>query len=197
MASRKDEKKDTAASPVKSESGSEPSRHLEEIGREQSNAISRSFDESKENIRRSLNEAEQEIPRYTQVAKDYQTKSINVSRDVAESYFDSQKSAINSMQSTWNQNVRQMESWWGFPMSPEAAAEQYSRMATSFADAAIVASKAANRTIFANLEAASLSLDQFRESAREMARVYADTVSNVARTSRELTDRSSRMREQV
>jgi hypothetical protein len=188
MASRKDDKKEST--PAKPESGGEAPRSFEDMERQQREAISRSLDESKENLRKTPNEAEQEIPKYTQVLRDYQTKSIDASRDIAESYLDSQKQAINSMQSTWSQNVRQMESWWGFPMSPQAAAELFSRMATTIADATIAASKTANKMMFANMEAAAITMNQIRESAKEMARINANLFATMGRTSRETAERS-------
>jgi hypothetical protein len=187
MASRKGDKSEDSS--TRSESTNEATRNIESLQRQQQETVRRSLDESKANVRRALREAEEEIPKYTEVVRDYQTKTIETSRDIAESYLDSQRRAIESIQSNWEQNMRQMESWWGFPISPGRIADVYSRMTSVLADGSIASSRIANKTIFANMEAAAITMDQARDSAREMARISNNLFDNIDRTSKEETDR--------
>lgn len=173
MASRKDEKNEGARQDNNS--------NLQQ----QQGSVSRSIDETKDNIRVAIEEARQEIPRYNQVVKDYQNETIDASREIAESYLDSQKQVINSMQSIWDQNMSRAQSWWGMPVSPQAMADMYTRMASSIADATIAMARIGNNMMFANMEAAKTSMNYARDNAKEVARVTANFTGTFEQNSRQ------------
>ncbi|AIC16573.1 hypothetical protein [Nitrososphaera viennensis] len=189
MASRKDEKEESEKRSA--EVGSRGSGPQQQEMQQQQEAVARSIDETKQNIREAIEEARKEIPRYNQVVNDYQNQTIDATRDIAESYLDSQRQAINSMQSSWIQHMQQHQSWWGMPMSPQAMADLYTRMAGSFADATIATTRMANNMMFANIEAARTTMNHARDNAREMARIAADFADTFGQaTSREARSRA-------
>jgi len=74
-------------------------------------------------------------------------------------------------------------------MSSQAIADMYTRMAGSFADAAIATSKMANNLMFANIEAARTAINHARDNAKEMARIATDFNEAFAQASREARSR--------
>jgi flagellar biosynthesis GTPase FlhF len=185
MASRKDEKeepeKKSAENSGRSGSSKNPQQRPE-MQKPEATAAARSIDETKQNIREAMEEARKEIPRYNPVVNDYQNQTIDATRDITESYLDSQRQAINSMQSSWMQVMQQQQqlSWWGWrwgwgmPISPQAVADLYTKLAGSFADAAISATRMASKMMFANIEAAKTAMTNARDNTKEMARIATD-----------------------
>lgn len=166
MASRKEERKDETAGRQ----------------RESREIVSRTLDEAKDNTRRAMEEARRDISVRTAIFNDYQEQTINAARDIAENYLESQKEIIISMQSSWVpyfENVYSM--YW---MSPRKMTEIYARMARSFSDNAIAATKVANNVMFANMEAAKASMQYTRENMKEINRISVNAVRTFEETSR-------------
>jgi len=166
MASRKEERKDETAGRQ----------------RESREIVSRTLDEAKDNTRRAMEEARRDISVHTATFNDYQEQTINAARDIAENYLESQKEIIISMQSSWVpyfENVYSM--YW---MSPRKMTEIYARMARSFSDNAIAATKVANNAMFANMEAAKASMQYTRENMKEINRISVNAVRTFEETSR-------------
>lgn len=166
MASRKEERKDETAGRQ----------------RESREIVSRTLDEAKDNTRRAMEEARRDISVRTATFNDYQEQTINAARDIAENYLESQKEIIISMQSSWVpyfENVYSM--YW---MSPRKMTEIYARMARSFSDNAIAATKMANNVMFANMEAAKASMQYTRENMKEINRISVNAVRTFEETSR-------------
>ncbi|AIF85282.1 hypothetical protein NTE_03253 [Candidatus Nitrososphaera evergladensis SR1] len=195
MASRKDDKEESEKRAAEggggSRAGSNPNPQQQEL-QQQQEAVARSIDETKQNIREAIEEARKEIPKYNQVVNDYQNQTIDATRDIAESYLDSQRHAINTMQSGWMQYMQQQQqqSWWGMPMSPQAMADMYTRMAGSFADATIATTRMANNMMFANIEAARATMNHARDNTREMVRIATDFTETFGQASREARSRT-------
>ncbi|MEW5840856.1 hypothetical protein [Nitrososphaera sp.] len=193
----RDERESTATSAANREAARQQQGSREGSGfggaqqRQQQEAVSRSIDATKENIREAINEARQQMSKHTQVMNDYQNQTIDATKEMAESYLDAQRSMINSMQSNWNQSMMQQQMLW-FNMSPQAVADAYTRMAGSFADASVAATRMANNLLSANLEAAKTTLNYAKDNAREMARLASNFAGSVERSSREQMQQQER-----
>jgi hypothetical protein len=137
-----------------------------QLQREQEQAVTRALDESKDNIKKTTNEARREIPRYTDVVSDYQENTVQAIREVADSYIESQKDII----------VNSFQLWSNWMISPRQIAEEYSNAISSLADNAVSATRLANNTISANLQAFNTSVQTAKENAKELSKISANTI---------------------
>ena len=157
--------------------------------REQQQAINKALDETKDNIRRTTDEARKDIPRYTQIVNEYQEETIQAARQMADNYLESQKEIINSLQSAWipqieAANTAVTSNWM---LSPRHLADNYARIASSFADNTIAATRLVNNTIFANLEAFKTSVQTARDNVKEFARIGVNSTRTLEQASRDTT----------
>ena len=159
---------------------------------EQQHSVNRALDETKNNIRRATDEARKDIPRYTQAANEYQEQTIQTAREIADNFLESQKEIINSFQSAWLPQIdavnRLFVSSW---MSPRHLADNYARVVSSFVDNTIAASRVANNTVFANMEAFKTSIQNARDNAREFSRIGVNSARTFEQASRDTTARFS------
>lgn len=168
MASRKEEKKDETVA----------------MRQENQEAVSRTLDEAKDNTRKMMDEARRDISARTATFNDYQEQTIKAARDMTENYLESQKEIINSMQSSWVPFVENMYGmYW---MSPRRATEIYARMARTFSEGAIAATRVANNVMFANVEAARASIQYAQENAKEINRMGVNAFRTFEETSRDV-----------
>ncbi len=137
-----------------------------QLQHEQEQAVTRALEESKDNIKRTTNEARREIPRYTDVVSDYQENTVQAIREVADSYIESQKDII----------VNSFQLWSNWMISPRQIAEEYSNTISSLADNAVSATKLANNTISANLQAFNTSVQTAKVNAKELSKISANTI---------------------
>jgi hypothetical protein len=137
-----------------------------QLQREQEQAVTRALDGSKDNIKKTTNEARREIPRYTDVISDYQENTIQAIREVADSYIESQKDVI----------VNSSQVWSNWMMSPRQIAEEYSNAVSTLADNAVSATRLANNTISANLQAFNTSVQAAKENAKELSKISGNTI---------------------
>jgi hypothetical protein len=137
-----------------------------QLQREQEQAVTRALDESKDNIKKTTNEARREIPRYTDVVSDYQENTVQAIREVADSYIESQKDII----------VNSFQLWSNWMISPRQIAEEYSNAISSLADNAVSATRLANNTISANLQAFNTSVQTAKENAKELSKISGNTI---------------------
>jgi vacuolar-type H+-ATPase subunit H len=161
--------------------------------KEQHQSVNRALDETKNNIKRATDEARKDIPRYTQAVNEYQEQTIQTTREIADNFLESQKEIINSFQSAWLPQIeaanRVFTSNW--MVSPRHLADNYARIVSSFADNTIAATRLANNTIFANLEAFKTSVQTARDNVKEFSRIGVNAARTLEQTSRDTTTRFS------
>jgi phage-related minor tail protein len=145
-----------------------------QLQREQEQAITKALDESKDNIKKTTNEARREIPRYTDVISDYQENTVQAIREVADSYIESQKEII----------VNSYQLWSNWMISPRQIAEDYSNAVSNLADNAISATRLANNTISANLQAFNTSVQTAKENAKELSKMSGNTIRTFQQVSK-------------
>ena len=140
---------------------------------EQHYQIDRALDETKDNIRKTTDDARSQIPRYTQAVSDYQEQTIQAVREIADSYLESQKKIIDSFQSAWSPYTENLfrTNW----MSPRSIAELYTNIVSSFANNMITAIRLTNNMIFANMDAFKTSVQQAKDSTKELSRIGVNT----------------------
>jgi vacuolar-type H+-ATPase subunit H len=148
------------------------------------------LDQTMNNIRRATDEARRDIPRYTQAANEYQEQTIQTAREIADNFLESQKEIINSLQSAWLPQIdaanRAFVSSW---LSPRHIADNYARVVSSFVDNAIAATRVANNTVFANVEAFKTSVQNARDNVREFSRIGVNSARAFEQASRDTTTR--------
>src|SRR5919198_2931059 len=146
------------------------------------------LDETKNNIRRATDEARKDSPRYTQAANEYQEQTIQTAREIADNFLESQKEIINSLQSAWLPQIdaanRAFVSSW---LSPRHIADNYARVISSFIDNVIIATRLANNTIFASMEALNSSVQNARDNVREFSRIGVNSARTFEQASRDTT----------
>src|ERR687885_582447 len=168
------------------------STNTSQVQRDQQHSVNRALDETKNNIRRATDEARKDIPRYTQAANEYQEQTIQTAREIADNFLESQKEIINSLQSAWLPQIdaanRVFVSSW---LSPRHLTDSYARAVSSFVDNTIAATRVANNTIFANMEAFKTSIQNARDNVREFSRIGVNSARTFEQTSRDTTTRFS------
>ena len=171
MASRKEERKDEAATAARQAEAQE--------------IVSRTLDEGKDSTRKAMEEARRDISARTESFNEYQEQTINAARDIVENYLESQKEIVNSMQSSWVPYIENMYGmYWTGWMSPRRMTEIYARMARNFSDNVIAATRVANNMMFANMEATKASIQYARDSMKELSRMSVNAVRTFEEASR-------------
>jgi len=147
--------------------------------------INIALDETKSTVKKTTDEAIKEIPRFTKAVNEYQEETIQATKDIAENFLESQKEIIHSLQSLWVPYVENIQnSYWSYWASPKRVTENYARVVSNVTDSSIAATRLANNTIFATMEAWKTSIQHARDNAREFSRLnanVANTFENVAR----------------
>ena len=96
-------------------------------------SINRSLDQTKDNINRSIDESKNQIPQYNTIVNSYQEQALQTVKEISENYIESQKSIIKSIQSAWGPYQQNFNNKVNTCMSPEAAANAYSRFVSNVA----------------------------------------------------------------
>ena len=148
---------------------------------EQHHQIDRALDETKDNIRKTIDDARSQIPRYTQAVNDYQEQTIQAAREIADSYLESQKKVIDSFQSAWSPYTENLfrTNW----MSPRSIAELYANIVSSFANNMITAIRLTNNMISANMDAFKTSVQQAKDSTKELSSIGVNTAKTFEQAS--------------
>jgi hypothetical protein len=191
MSTRKEQRKDEETTATTTTTSTTSQSQVQQ--QEQQQSFNRALDETKDNIRRATDEARRDIPRYTQAVNEYHEQTIQTAREIADNYLESQKEIINSLQSAWVPQIeaanRAVTSNW--MVSPRHLADSYARIASSFADNTIAATKLVNNTMFANLEAFNTSVQNVKNNVKEFSRIGVNAAKAFEQTSRETTTRFS------
>jgi vacuolar-type H+-ATPase subunit H len=172
MATRKDAKEETATtSPT-------------QLQLEQQQAVYKTLDETRDEIRRSVSEARKEIPRVTEAMSEYQQKTIEAAREIADNYIESQKEIINSVQSAWSPLLENFNRTnWNTVFSPGRVSEIYANIVSSYAENLVTATKLANNVMFANMETFRTSIQQVKDSVRDLSKVGVNAARAFEHTS--------------
>jgi hypothetical protein len=165
MATRKDAKEETMTTLTSTT----------QLQQEQQQAVYKTLDKARDEIRRSVNESRKEIPRVTDAA-----------REIADTYIESQKEIINSVQSAWSPLVENFDRTnWNTVFSPGRVSEIYAYILSSYTDNLVAATKLANNVMFANMETFRTSLQQVKDSLRDLSKIGANAAKTFEHTSAE------------
>jgi hypothetical protein len=176
MAPNKDSKEETTST----------STSTIQLQREQQEAVYKTLDKAKDEIRRSVNESRKEIPRVAEAVSEYQQQTIVSGREVADIYIESQKEIINSVQSAWSPLVENFDrTSWNKVFSPGRVSEIYAYIVSSYADNLVTATKLANNVMFANMETFRASLQQVKDSLRDLSKIGVNAVKTFEHASAE------------
>ena len=157
-----------------------------QLQREQQEAVYKTLDKAKDEIRKSVNESRKEIPGVTEAVSEYQQQTIVAGREVADIYIESQKEIINSIQSAWSPLVENFDrTSWNTVFSPGKVSEIYAYIVSSYADNLVTATKLANNVMFANMETFRASLQQVKDSLRDLSKIGVNAVKTFERSSAE------------
>ena len=150
--------------------------------------VNRALDETRDNIRRSTDEARREIPRYTQAVNEYREQTIQAARDIADNYIESQKEIIRSIRSALIPQIdaanRILTSNW---ISPRHVVDNYARAVSNVADNTVTATRLVNNTLFANMEAFKISVQNAKDSIKELSRICVNSAKIFEQVSRDTT----------
>jgi hypothetical protein len=165
MATRKDAKEETMTTLTSTT----------QLQQEQQQAVYKTLDKARDEIIRSVNESRKEIPRVTDAA-----------REIADTYIESQKEIINSVQSAWSPLVENFDRTnWNTVFSPGRVSEIYAYILSSYTDNLVAATKLANNVMFANMETFRTSLQQVKDSLRDLSKIGANAAKTFEHTSAE------------
>ena len=141
-------------------------------------SVNRALDQTKDNINRSIEESKNQFPHYNNIVNSYQEQTLQAVKEITENYIESQKSIINSFQSAWrpfNQNINTNINSWN---SPEAVANAYSRLVSTYADNAVTYLRTTNNIIFSNIE----SMKSVMQHAKDNSKHIFNQKVNAAKT---------------
>jgi hypothetical protein len=165
MAPRKDAKEETMTTLTSTT----------QLQQEQQQAVYKTLDKARDEIRRSVNESRKEIPRVTDAA-----------REIADTYIESQREIINSVQSAWSPLVENFDRTnWNTVFSPGRVSEIYAYILSSYTDNLVAATKLADNVMFANMETFRTSLQQVKDSLRDLSKIGANAAKTFEHTSAE------------
>ena len=150
--------------------------------------VNRALDETRDNIRRSTDEARREIPRYTQAVNEYREQTIQAARDIADNYIESQKEIIRSIRSALIPQIdaanRILTSNW---ISPRHVVDNYARAVSNVSDNTVTATRLVNNTLFANMEAFKISVQNAKDSIKDFSRICVNSAKIFEQVSRDTT----------
>jgi uncharacterized membrane protein len=174
MATRKDAKEESTTTSAT------------QLQREQQQAVYKTLDETRDEIRKSVNEARKEIPRVTEAISEYQQQTIEAAREIADNYIESQKEIINSVQSAWSPLLENFNRTnWNTVFSPGRVSEIYANIVSSYAENLVTATKLANNVMFENMETFRTSIQQVKDSVRDLSKVGVNAARAFEHTSAE------------
>ena len=108
-------------------------------------------------------------------------------KEISENYIESQKSIINSFQSTWRpyqQNINTNINTWN---SPEAVANAYSRLVSTYADNAVTYLRTTNNIIFSNMDTMKSVMQQAKDNSKHLFNQNVNAAKTFEQNSKELT----------
>ncbi len=149
-------------------------------------SINRSLDQTKDQINRSIEESRNQIPRYNNIVNSYQEQSLQTAKEISEQYIESQKAVINSLQSAWRPYSESYTSLINSFASPDSITQTYTKFVSSFADNAVSAIRLTNNMIFSNLDSMKSTLQQARDSAKQLSNLNVNAARTFENNSRQI-----------
>jgi hypothetical protein len=149
-------------------------------------SVNRSLDQTKDNINRSIDESRKQIPQYNNIVNNYQEQALQATKEITENYIESQKSIINSFQSAWGPYQQNFNNKVNTCMSPDAAANAYSRFVSNVADNTVTYLRTTNNLVFASLDAYKTTMKHAKENTKQIFDINAKTAQTFEQNSREL-----------
>jgi hypothetical protein len=123
-------------------------------------------------------ESRSENTHYIPIANGYQEETIKVARVIAENYIESQREIFNSYQSLWVPYTKNTNGLlWNHRMLPRGITETYTNMVSGFANITIAATRLVNKMISANMDAFKITVEQAKDSSKELLRMGANSSS--------------------
>jgi hypothetical protein len=149
-------------------------------------SVNRSLDQTKDNINRSIDESRKQIPQYNNIVNSYQEQALQATKEITENYIESQKSIINSFHSAWSPYQQNFNNKVNTCMSPDAAANAYSRFVSNVADNTVTYLRTTNNLVFAGLDAYKTTMQNAKENTKQILDINTKTAQTFEQNSREL-----------
>ena len=157
-----------------------------QLQQEQQQAVYKTLDKARDEIKRSVNESRKEIPLVTEAVSEHQQSTLVAGKEVADIYIESQKEIINSIQSAWSPLVENFDKTnWNTAFSPGKVSEIYAYIVSSYSDNLVTATKLANNVMFANMETFRASLQQVKNSLKDLSKIGVNAAKTFEHTSAE------------
>jgi len=149
-------------------------------------SVNRALDQTKDNINRSIEESRNQIPQYNNIVNNYQEQTLQAAKEITEHFIESQKSIINSFQSAWrpfNQNINTNINSWN---SPEAVANAYSRLVSTYADNAVTYLRTTNSIIFSNIDSMKSVMQQAKDNSKQIFNQNVNVAKTIEQNSKDI-----------
>jgi hypothetical protein len=149
-------------------------------------SVNRALDQTKDNINRSIEESRNQIPHYNNIINSYQEQTLQAVKEITEHFIESQKSIINSFQSAWrpfNQNINTNINSWN---SPEAVANAYSRLVSTYADNAVTYLRTTNSIIFSNIDSMKSVMQQAKDNSKQIFNQNVNVAKTIEQNSKDI-----------
>ena len=150
-------------------------------------SVNRALDQTKDNINRSIEESRSQIPQYNNIVNSYQEQTLQTAREISENFIESQKTIINSIQSAWRPFSENFNTTVNNAYNPQTAANAYSRFVSTVADNTVTALRTTNNLIFSSLDAWRSTLQQARDTTKQIFHLNSNAAKTFEQNARELT----------
>jgi gas vesicle protein len=159
-------------------------------------SVNRSLDQTKDNINRSIQESINQIPQFNNIVNSYQEQTLQTVKEISENFIESQKTIIRSIQSAWSPYQQNFNNKVNTCMSPEAAANEYSRFVSNVADNAVSTLRTTNNIIFSSIDSMKTVLQQAKDNSKQIfnqnvnaAKTFEQNSKEVARAAQDVSSR--------
>src|SRR3954469_24901612 len=131
-------------------------------------SVNRALDQTKDNINRSIDESRKQIPQYNNIVNNYQEQTLQAVKEITENYIESQKTIIRSIQSALGPYQQNFNNKVNTCMSPDAAANAYSRFVSNVADNTVSTLRTTNNLVFASLDAYKTAIQHAKDTTKQI-----------------------------
>ena len=112
--------------------------------------------------------------------------TIDAAGEIADSYIQSQKEIISSVQSAWSPLVENFDrTTWNTVFSPGSMSEIYAYIVSNYADNLVTATKLANNVMFTNMDTFRASIQQVKDSLKDLSKIGVNAAKTFEHTSAE------------
>ncbi len=155
-------------------------------------SVNRALNQTKDNINRSIEESRNQIPHYNNIVNSYQEQTLQAVKEITENYIEYQKAIINSFQSAWRPYQQSFNNKVNTCISPEAAANAYSRIVSTIADNSITALRTTNNLVFSSLDAYKTTMQHAKENTKQIFDINTKTAKTLEQNTKAIQDSASR-----